>query len=79
MPYEFTKWEDEPEPQASSSRGGIPPRKITGIGVLDPPVPPKRQPGPLLPMPASLLMRIFAAIILIGIVLVTLLFLVPRH
>lgn len=78
MPYESTEWEHEPEPQASSSRGGIPPRKITGVGVLDPPVPPKRRPGPLLPIPASTLKRIFAAIILIGIVIGTALLLLSH-
>jgi hypothetical protein len=66
MPYECTEREYEPEPQASSSRGGLPPRKITGVGVLDPPVPPRKQPGPLAPIPASRLKRIFAVIILIG-------------
>src|SRR5579862_6641904 len=44
MGYEFIEREDELEAQASSSRGGLPPRKITGVGVLDPPVPP-RKPG----------------------------------
>jgi hypothetical protein len=43
MPYEFNEWEHEPETQTSSSRGGGPPRKITGVGLLDPTVPPKRQ------------------------------------
>jgi hypothetical protein len=65
MPYEFTDREYEPEPQASSSRGGLPPRKITGVGVLDPPVPPRKQPGPLTPIPASRLKRIFAMVVLI--------------
>ena len=45
MPYEFNEWEQEPETQAFSSRGGGPPRKITGVGILDPSVPPTRQ-GP---------------------------------
>jgi hypothetical protein len=79
MPYEFTEWEHEPEPQASSSRAGGPPRKITGAGVLDPPVPSKRQPGSLLPISASLFMRIFAAIILIGMVVLTFLLLLPQR
>lgn len=67
MPYEFTDREYEPEAQASSSRGGVPPRKFTGVGVLDPPVPPKKQPGPLTPIPASWLKRAIAVIILIGV------------
>jgi hypothetical protein len=75
MPYEFTDREYEPEAQASSSRGGLPPRKITGVGVLDPPVPPKRQPGPLTPIPASWLKRAIAVIILIGIAVLVAIFL----
>jgi hypothetical protein len=70
MPYEFTDREYEPEAQASASRGGVPPRKITGVGVLDPPVPPKKQPGPLTPIPASLLKRVLAVIILVGIAVI---------
>jgi hypothetical protein len=75
MPYDFTEWEKEPEPQTSSSRSSGPPRKLTGIGVLDPPVPPKRQPGPLPAIPASTWLRIFAAIVLIGIAALTFLML----
>jgi hypothetical protein len=78
MPYEFTDREYEPEAQASSSRGGVPPRKITGVGVLDPPVPPRKQPGPLTPIPASRLKRIFAVIILIGVGIVLAMLLVHR-
>jgi hypothetical protein len=70
MPYESTDREYEPEPQASSSRGGVPPRKITGVGVLDPPVPPKKQPEPLAPIPASRLKRIIAVIILVGVAII---------
>jgi hypothetical protein len=66
MGYEFIEREDELEAQASSSRGGLPPRKITGVGVLDPPVPPRKPPGPIAPIPASWLVSAFAAIILIG-------------
>ncbi|MGA7855279.1 MAG: hypothetical protein WCA15_18305 [Candidatus Acidiferrales bacterium] len=67
MPYEFTDRDYEPEPQASSSRGGIPPQKIAGVGLLDPPVPPKKQPVPLPHVPASPLQRILAAIVLAAI------------
>jgi len=42
MPYEFSEWDDEPEPQAGSSRLGGPPGKSIGIGVLDPPGPPSK-------------------------------------
>ncbi len=79
MPHEFTDREYEPEPQASSSRGGVPPRKITGVGLLDPPVPPKKQPGPLPLIPASLLTRIIAVIMLIGVAVITALLLFARH
>jgi hypothetical protein len=37
MPYEFTEHERDPETQTSASRRMGPPRKGTGIGVLDPP------------------------------------------
>lgn len=40
MPYDFAENEFELEPASSSERSGGPPRKFTGIGVLDPPVPP---------------------------------------
>jgi hypothetical protein len=78
VPYEFTDREYEPEPQASSSRGGLPPRKITGVGVLDPPVPPKKQPGPLTPIPASLLKRVLAVILLIGVAVIAALLLMQH-
>lgn len=63
MPYEFTEWEQEPEPQASFSRSGSPPGKHTGIGFLDPPGPPK-QPA----IPWSALSRGFALLILLGLI-----------
>jgi hypothetical protein len=68
MPYEFTEWEQELEPEASSRRAGGPPRKSTGIGVLDPPVPPKKPLGFIPGIPASLLLRILAGVLLIAIV-----------
>ncbi|MFZ0786369.1 MAG: hypothetical protein WA369_14700 [Candidatus Acidiferrales bacterium] len=37
MPYEFTEYPVEPEPLAASSRGTRPPRKGTGVDVLEPP------------------------------------------
>jgi hypothetical protein len=65
MPYEFQEWKEELEPQASSARRGGPPRKSTGIGVLDPPGPPKRTAGPWAALPAFL-KRLFAVLILAG-------------
>jgi len=53
MPYEFAENEFEPGADASAARSGGPPRKLTGIGILDPPVPPKRSPGPIPATPAS--------------------------
>jgi hypothetical protein len=75
MPYEFQEREYEPETQAASSRGGGPPRKLTGVGVLDPPVPPRRQRQPLTPIPASRIVHILAVIILVGVFASALLFL----
>jgi hypothetical protein len=75
MPYEFTEWEPEPEPLASSAHSGAPPRKRIGVGVLDPPVPPRKPVAPIPGIPASTLLRIFAALLLagIGVALVTML------
>jgi hypothetical protein len=64
MPYEFAENEFELEPAASSSRSCGPPRKRTGVGVLDHPVPPKRPPGPIPATPSSLFFRILGAVIL---------------
>lgn len=69
MPYDFQEWEEELEPQPSSARIGGPPRKLTGIGLLDPPGPPKRPPGPLAALPVSFLKRLLAGLILAGTVL----------
>jgi len=77
MPHQFTEWEEEPEPQASASHAGSPPRKITGVGIFDPPVPPKRQ-EPLYPIAGSLFVQIVAVVILIGIVVATFLWFYPR-
>jgi hypothetical protein len=66
MPYEFAENEFALEPAPSSARSGGPPRKLTGIGVLDPPVPPKRPPGPIPAAPASLALRILGSLLLLG-------------
>ena len=66
MPYDFAENEFEPETASSSARGGAPPRKLAGIGVLDPPVPPKRPPGPIPATPASLFLRILGSLLLLG-------------
>jgi hypothetical protein len=73
MAYQYTEWENEPEPQASSSRSGGPPEKITGIGILDPPLPPaNRTPG----IPVG---RIIATVILVLIAAAILLLLAPHR
>ena len=64
MACQFWEWQEELEPQASSARRGGPPRKLTGIGVLDPPGPPKRPLGPLAALPSSFLVRLLAGVIL---------------
>ena len=66
MPYEFAENEFELEPASSSARSGGPPRKSTGIGILDPAVPPKRPPGPIPATPASLFLRVLAGLLLLG-------------
>jgi hypothetical protein len=65
MPYEFAENEFVLEP-ASSGRSGGPPRKSTGIGLLDPLVPPKRPPGPIPETPSSLLFRVLGGLILVA-------------
>ena len=66
MPYEFAENELELEPASSSSRSGGPPRKFTGIGILDPPVPPKRPPGPIPAVPPALFLRVLGAVLLLA-------------
>src|SRR3989442_14269458 len=67
MLYESHGWENDREPKTFSSRGGDPPRKETPTGVLDPPVPPKRPPGPLPALTPGLWMRLLAIVLLSGI------------
>ena len=64
MPYEFAENEFELDPASSPARSGGPPRKLTGVGVLDPPVPPKRPPGPIPATPSSLFFRVLGGLIL---------------
>jgi hypothetical protein len=71
VPYDFAENEYELEPQASSAHGGGPPRKRTGIGVLDSPFPPKRPLGPIPTFPTSLRFRIFAALLLAAFAVLT--------
>jgi len=65
VPYEFSEAEPELEPHSDSLRGGGPPRKHTGIGVLDPAVPP-RAPEPLPSTRTAFLVRVIAALLLAG-------------
>jgi hypothetical protein len=64
MPQDFAEYEPDSEPKASSVRGGGPPRKFTGLGVLDPPRPLKRPFGPIPSAPTSILWRNAAALLL---------------
>lgn len=66
MPYEFAENEFELEPASSSARSGGPPRKSVGVGILDPPVPPKRPPGPIPAVPASVFLRVIGGLLLLG-------------
>lgn len=61
MPYEFAENEFELEPDASSERSGGPPPKLTGTGVLDPPVPPKRWAHP-----GGVFLRVLGGLLLLG-------------
>ena len=79
MEYEFTENEHDFEPQASSARGGGPPRKLTGAGVLDPPFPPKRPTGSIPSTPSSLLYRILAGLLLAALVAASLFLLLGKH
>jgi hypothetical protein len=79
VPYEFAENEFELDPQAASAHGGGPPRKLTGIGVVDPPFPPKRPPGPIPAVPAPLLFRIFAGLLLAGLAAAILFLLFAGH
>lgn len=47
-----------------------PPNKHTAAGVLDPPVPPRKPPGPIPPIARSTLIKIVAIAILLGLALV---------
>jgi hypothetical protein len=66
MPHEFTRREEELEPQAGGSRSGRPPSKHTAAGVLDPPVPPRKPLSPIPDIHRSKLFRVLVALILIG-------------
>jgi len=79
VPYDFAENEFELGPQASSARGGGPPRKLTGIGILDPPVPPKKPVGPLPSIPVPRWLRGFAGLLLFAVFLAMLLFLFARY
>ena len=78
MPYEFAENEFELGPQASATRGGGPPHKRTGIGVLDP-FPPKRPPGPIPAAPTSLFWLMAAALLLAGLAAAILLQLLAKR
>ena len=67
MAYEFREFEYEPETQASSAHGGLPPGLWTAAGILDPPMPPRRPPGPIRLFPMARVPRIIGAILLAAI------------
>jgi hypothetical protein len=64
MQHQFTEYEDEPQPQSWLGRSGGPPRKHIGVGVLDPPVPPRRPTPQLATPPRPWVIRGFALLIL---------------
>lgn len=79
MPYEFSENEFELEAASSGSLRGGPPQKLTGVGVLDPPVPPKHPPEPIPTESPSLFVRIVTGLVLAGLVIGTLLLLFGRR
>jgi hypothetical protein len=68
MPHEFTEREEELEAQAAGGRWGSPPRKHTAIGILDPPVPPKKPVSPT-PMIPRTIFKSLTVLILLGLAL----------
>jgi hypothetical protein len=79
VPYDFAENEYELDPQASPARGGGPPRKFAGIGVVDPPFPPKRPNGFVPAGPTSLFIRVFSGLILTGIAVTLFFLLFAKH
>ncbi len=79
VPYEFAENEFELDPLASSARGGEPPRKRTGVGVLNPPFPPKKPIGPFPSIPVPRWLSGFAGLLLFAVFLAMLLFLFSRY
>lgn len=69
MPYDFKEWEEELEPQPSSARSGGPPRRSIGIGVLDPPGPPRWPRGFRSALAGSFLGRLLGGLVLAGLVI----------
>ena len=63
MAYEFTEWDDDLEAQPSSAHSGGPPRKQTGVGVLEPSESPKKHP---VKIPWDWLLRVVAWLILVA-------------
>jgi hypothetical protein len=63
MPLEFTEWDDDLEAQPSSAHSGSPPRKHTGVGVLEPDESPEKH---SVAIPSDSLLRIMAWLILVA-------------
>jgi len=66
-------------PKLRPAHSGGPPSKLTGIGVLVPPVPPGRPPGPIPAAPASLFLRILGGLLLLGLASAVLFLLFARR
>ena len=78
MPHEFHEWEVQLQPEASSARSGGPPRRTHSVGVLDPPLPPRKPPGPIPAPPMPLWLRVSAVLLLAGLGLY-LVYMLLRH
>jgi len=79
VPYDFAENEFELDPQASSTRGGGPPRKRAGIGRFGSAVSSQEAARPIPAAPTSLLWRIAAALLLAGLVVLTFFVLFVAH
>ncbi|HKV61171.1 MAG TPA: hypothetical protein VJO16_04610 [Candidatus Acidoferrum sp.] len=79
MAYDFAENEYEPEALAAPARGGRPPRKFTGIDVVDSPFPPQRPVGPIHSIQIPRWLRGFTGLLLFAIFLAMLLFFFSRY
>ena len=67
MPHQFTRHDEEPEPQAAGRGGRIPPSRYTAAAVLDPePFRPKKPLQYIPAIPVKRLVRVGAILVLVA-------------